>query len=63
MIISAILLLIYDYECTASGLPGDSIVREEYGIPKQIFVICAVLLFLAYNLGKLHYITYVPYTK
>ncbi|CAK1543549.1 unnamed protein product [Leptosia nina] len=43
MLVNVILLSVYDYDCTASSIQGR-------GIPRYIFTVCGVLVFLAYHL-------------
>ncbi|XP_032523797.2 ethanolaminephosphotransferase 1-like [Danaus plexippus] len=52
MLLCVLMLLVYDYDCTASGRPGDGR-KDEYSIPNTVFVLCGILVFLAYNLDGL----------
>lgn len=52
MVLCVVILLVYDYDATAAGLPGNQKIEVQYGIPNWVYTVCAVLVFLAYNLGK-----------
>ncbi|XP_050356178.1 ethanolaminephosphotransferase 1-like isoform X1 [Nymphalis io] len=49
MVLCALIVLAYDYDCTASGRPGENEIEESI-LSRVVFTVCAFLIFIAYNL-------------
>ncbi|XP_023937193.1 ethanolaminephosphotransferase 1 [Bicyclus anynana] len=50
MVLTVLIIMVYDYDCTAAGRPGSKTIEEHYTKPNWVYTVCAVLVFLAYNL-------------